>query len=51
MFILDVGAASLYQRPAALQIVPIVLEFLFSTAAQAEQNAAHPKVLKKVGEV
>jgi hypothetical protein len=42
MFILDIWAASLYQRPAPLQIVPI-LEFLFSAVAQAEQNAAHPK--------
>jgi hypothetical protein len=50
MFILDIGAASLYQSPAALQIVPI-LQFLFSTVAEAEQNAAHPnKVLKKVDE-
>jgi hypothetical protein len=48
MFILDIGAASLYERPAALQIVPI-LQFLFSSVAQAEQNAAHPKQRSEKG--
>jgi hypothetical protein len=49
MFILDIGAASLYQRPAPLQIVPIVLVYLFSAAAQAEQNPAHPKQSSEKG--